>query len=66
VLSNEYLGSDTLVACEVPGPRHTDGRPWRIVAKLPGRQELEPGTALHLGWETRHEHRFDSSTGARI
>jgi sn-glycerol 3-phosphate transport system ATP-binding protein len=66
VVSNEYLGSDTLVACEVKGPRHADGSPWRIVAKLPGRQEPEPGTALHLGWATRHEHRFDSTTGARI
>jgi sn-glycerol 3-phosphate transport system ATP-binding protein len=66
VVSNEYLGSDTLVTCEVQGPRHADGTPWRIVAKLPGRQESAPGTVLHLGWATRHEHRFDSTTGARV
>jgi sn-glycerol 3-phosphate transport system ATP-binding protein len=66
VVSNEYLGSDTLVACVVKGLGHADGSPWRLVAKLPGRQEPAPGTAIRLGWQAQHEHRFDSNTGARL
>jgi sn-glycerol 3-phosphate transport system ATP-binding protein len=64
VVGNEYLGSDTLVACEVPA--QGDEPPWRIVAKLPGRQEPAQGTPMRLGWDAHYEHRFDSTSGARI
>ncbi len=63
VVGNEYLGSDTLVACEVTD---SGAAPWRIVAKLPGRQQPAPGTRLRLGWDAQHEHHFDSATGRRV
>jgi sn-glycerol 3-phosphate transport system ATP-binding protein len=64
VLSNEYLGADTLVVCEVVDKRSSE--PWRIVAKVPGRQSPAPGTTMRLGWEPGHQHHFNRSTGARI
>lgn len=65
VVSNEYLGSDTLVACEV-GATDNAAAPWRIVAKLPGRLQPAPGTRMRLGWDAQHEHRFDSISGRRV
>ena len=65
VVGTEYLGSDTLIACEV----HDSNRgaaPWRIVAKLPGRQQPSTGTPMRLGWDPQFEHRFDSATGVRV
>jgi sn-glycerol 3-phosphate transport system ATP-binding protein len=65
VVGTEYLGSDTLVACEVRQAR--DGAaPWRIVAKLPGRQQPPQGTRMHLDWDPQFEHRFDTASGARL
>jgi len=68
VVGNEYLGADTLVACEVPGLGHGAGQggAGRIVAKLPGRQEPAPGSAMRLGWEAQHEHHFNGASGARV
>jgi sn-glycerol 3-phosphate transport system ATP-binding protein len=64
VVGNEYLGADTLVTCEVPA--QGGEAPWRIVAKLPGRQEPAQGISMRLGWDAQYEHRFDSTSGARI
>ena len=63
VVSTEYLGADTLVACEV---QSVGAAPWRIVAKLPGRQQPAPGTSMRLGWDAEFEHRFDGKTGMRV
>jgi sn-glycerol 3-phosphate transport system ATP-binding protein len=62
VVGTEYLGADTLVACEIRG----GAKPWRIVAKLPGRQEPPLGTSMRLGWDAQYEHRFDSHSEARV
>jgi sn-glycerol 3-phosphate transport system ATP-binding protein len=62
VVGTEYLGSDTLVACEV----REGAAPWRIVAKLPGRQRPAPGESMRLGWDPQFEHRFDSDSGLRV
>ena len=64
VVGNEYLGADTLVTCEVPAQGGEAA--WRIVAKLPGRQEPAQGISMRLGWDAQYEHRFDSTSGARI
>jgi hypothetical protein len=40
--------------------------PWRIVAKLPGRQEPAIGTSMRLGWDPQFEHRFDSTNDVRV
>jgi sn-glycerol 3-phosphate transport system ATP-binding protein len=69
VVGNEYLGSDTLVACEVDqanDSRPAGAAPWRIVAKLPGRQQPAAGTRMRLGWDAQHEHRFDAASGLRV
>jgi sn-glycerol 3-phosphate transport system ATP-binding protein len=62
VVGTEYLGADTLVACEVRG----GVEPWRIVAKLPGRQQPAAGDSMRLGWDAQFEHRFDRNSGQRI
>jgi sn-glycerol 3-phosphate transport system ATP-binding protein len=62
VVGTEYLGADTLVACEV----RSGTAPWRIVAKLPGRQEPAMGTSMRLGWDPQFEHRFDSNSEVRV
>jgi sn-glycerol 3-phosphate transport system ATP-binding protein len=63
VVATEYLGADTLVACQVNG---NAAAPWRIVAKLPGRHEPPIGMPMRLGWDAHHEHRFDSKSETRI
>lgn len=55
VIGTEYMGADTLVACEVRG----GAAPWRIVAKLPGHLQPAAGTSMRLGWDPALEHRFN-------
>jgi sn-glycerol 3-phosphate transport system ATP-binding protein len=62
VVAIEYLGADTLVACEID----SGAKPWRIVAKLPGHLQPAPGTRMRLGWDAQYEHRFDSGSDARV
>jgi sn-glycerol 3-phosphate transport system ATP-binding protein len=62
VVGIEYLGADTLVACEIQG----GAAPWRIVAKLPGHLQPAIGTAMRLGWDPQFEHRFDSGSDVRV
>jgi sn-glycerol 3-phosphate transport system ATP-binding protein len=62
VVGIEYLGADTLVACEIEGQQ----APWRMVAKLPGHLQPAMGTRMRLGWDPQFEHRFDSGSDVRV
>jgi sn-glycerol 3-phosphate transport system ATP-binding protein len=61
VLNIEYLGADTLIACEV-----ADGTPFRLVARVPGQQQPEIGSAVRVGWDRAAEYRFHRATGKRV
>ncbi len=54
----EYLGADTVVACQAGESR--------VLARLPGRAALAAGTPLHLAADPADIHLFDAETGARI
>jgi sn-glycerol 3-phosphate transport system ATP-binding protein len=54
----EYLGADTVVAC-------TAGTA-RLLARLPGRANLTPGSVVHLGFAPAALHLFDAQTNNRI
>ena len=58
VLYCEYLGAETYVYLSVEGAEP-------IVARLPGRQEQEPGTCLSLAWRAGAAHWFDRDSGRR-
>jgi sn-glycerol 3-phosphate transport system ATP-binding protein len=53
----EYLGADSLLALEA------EGQP--ILVRVPGRAHARAGEQVRVAWDTRHEHRFDASTGGR-
>ncbi|MCO5106062.1 MAG: ABC transporter ATP-binding protein [Burkholderiaceae bacterium] len=57
VQSAEYFGADTIVTCSVGSDT--------IAARVPGRHELAPGTAVRLDWDADAEHFFDAATGRR-
>jgi sn-glycerol 3-phosphate transport system ATP-binding protein len=57
VADAEYLGADTVLACAVGTTT--------LLARLPGRVALEPGTKVHLAVDTPL-HLFDAATGRRI
>jgi sn-glycerol 3-phosphate transport system ATP-binding protein len=54
----EYLGADTVVACESGG--------GRLLARLPGRVALQPGSAVHFVYDPTDLHLFDTASGQRI
>ncbi len=56
--ASEYLGADTLLQMKIGDNE--------IMARLPGRLDLPPGTRLQLGWAPESRHWFDSATGQRI
>ena len=58
VLSAEYLGADTVVACAVG-----DGR---VLARLPGKIDLAEGRAIHLGYDPIDVHLFSAESGHRV
>jgi sn-glycerol 3-phosphate transport system ATP-binding protein len=57
VLHAEYLGADTVLACEVGAAT--------LLARLPGRVVLEPAASVRLASDTIL-HLFDASSGQRI
>jgi sn-glycerol 3-phosphate transport system ATP-binding protein len=57
VTHSEYLGADTVLACNVGGQR--------LVARLPGLVELPAGYAVHLAYD-EPLHLFDATTGRRV
>jgi len=57
VESVEYLGADSLVAARTGDQA--------ILVRVPGRAHVTAGDAVHIAWDTRHEHHFDAQTGGR-
>ncbi|HEX3347189.1 MAG TPA: ABC transporter ATP-binding protein [Acetobacteraceae bacterium] len=54
----EYLGADTILACEVGDTR--------VFARLPGRAALPEGAEIHLAADPADYHHFDAATGRRV
>jgi sn-glycerol 3-phosphate transport system ATP-binding protein len=57
VQSAEYLGADTVIACAYGSQT--------LMARVPGKATLAPGTTIHVGWRPEHLHFFDAASGAR-
>jgi sn-glycerol 3-phosphate transport system ATP-binding protein len=57
VQSAEYLGADTVIMCAYGNQT--------LIARVPGKAVLVPGTTIHAGWQPEHLHFFDAATGAR-
>ena len=57
VRSIEYLGADSILACEA------GGQP--LAVRAPGRVEEPSGTTVHLVWRKEHAHVFDAESGRR-
>jgi sn-glycerol 3-phosphate transport system ATP-binding protein len=57
VISLEYLGADSLIACRLAGREAT--------IRLSGKVRLEPGERIHLSWPAAESHLFDSQSGGR-
>ena len=55
VISAEYLGADTVVACTV-------GQ-GRVLARLPGKVDLPAGADIHLSHDRADLHSFDATSG---
>ena len=58
VISAEYLGADTVVACTVG-----DGR---VLARLPGKIDLAEHAPIHLSFDRDALHLFDAASGRAI
>jgi sn-glycerol 3-phosphate transport system ATP-binding protein len=54
----EYLGADTILACDINGQN--------VLARLQGRVQLAPGTEIHLDFDRADLHRFDPASGQRV
>ena len=57
VISLEYLGADSLIACRLAGREAT--------IRLSGKVRLEPGERIHLSWPAAESHLFDGGSGRR-
>jgi sn-glycerol 3-phosphate transport system ATP-binding protein len=57
VISLEYLGADSLIACRLAGREAT--------IRLSGKVRLESGERIHLSWPAAESHLFDSRSGRR-
>jgi sn-glycerol 3-phosphate transport system ATP-binding protein len=57
VISLEYLGADSLIACRLAGREAT--------IRLSGKVRLEPGERIHLSWPAAESHLFDAESGRR-
>lgn len=57
VAHGEYLGADTIIAGT------TDGQ--SVLARLPGRVMLEPGSLVHFAYAPGDLHLFDAGSGRR-
>jgi sn-glycerol 3-phosphate transport system ATP-binding protein len=58
VLSLEYLGADSLVACRAGGRE--------LIVRQAGRVRLAAGERVHLEWPPDKSHFFAVTTGRRI
>jgi sn-glycerol 3-phosphate transport system ATP-binding protein len=58
VLSFEYLGADSLVACRAGGRE--------LIVRQAGRVRLSTGERVHLAWPPAKSHFFAADTGRRI
>ncbi len=58
VVSMEYLGADSIVACTVGEEP--------ITVRAPGRLELAAGARIGLAWRREAQHFFDAGGGARV
>ena len=57
VAAIEYLGADSLVACDAAG------QPF--IVRVPGRAAAAAGDEVGIGWEAAAEHHFEATTGGR-
>jgi sn-glycerol 3-phosphate transport system ATP-binding protein len=57
VISLEYLGADSLIACRLAGREAT--------IRLSGKVQLEPQQRIHLSWPAAASHLFDAASGRR-
>jgi sn-glycerol 3-phosphate transport system ATP-binding protein len=57
VISLEYLGADSLIACRLAGREAT--------IRLSGKIRLEPGERIRLSWPAAESHLFDAASGRR-
>jgi len=57
VISLEYLGADSLIACRLAGREAT--------IRLSGKIRLNPGERIHLSWPAAETHLFDAANSRR-
>ena len=57
VISLEYLGADSLIACRLAGRETT--------IRLSGKIRVEPGEQIHLNWPAAESHLFEAVSGRR-
>jgi sn-glycerol 3-phosphate transport system ATP-binding protein len=57
VISLEYLGADSLIACRLAGQEAT--------IRLSGKVRLKSGDQVHLSWPAAETHVFDAASGRR-
>lgn len=57
VVSMEYLGADSVVACTIGSQE--------VAIQVPGRPDIKPGAVLNLGFDHDKLHFFDAATHAR-
>lgn len=57
VISLEYLGADSLIACRLAAREAT--------IRLSGKVRLAPGDRIHLSWPAVETHLFDATNGRR-
>jgi len=57
VLSLEYLGADSLVACRIGA--------CELIVRLPGRVKLAAGDRIHMTWPQAESHFFEARSGRR-
>jgi sn-glycerol 3-phosphate transport system ATP-binding protein len=57
VLSMEYLGADSLIACKI-GTRE-------LIVRQSGRVKLSAGDQIHLSWPQAESHFFEAGSGRR-
>ncbi|WP_454621097.1 ABC transporter ATP-binding protein [Bradyrhizobium cenepequi] len=59
VIEQEFLGAETFVHLEVPGPA-------RLTVRVPGRCDVVPGGRVSLDWPREATHWFARASGRRV
>ncbi len=59
VISYEYMGADTLLACQLAGFAEP------LTVKVPGMQHFSDGSVVGLQWSAARQYLFSSSSGQR-